>query len=254
MTMTKGHHSPTGVWMAADFRDNLIIDRHDPLFASMRATRRKQLQSASSEDAVTWNVFRSLRQVTPAVWLPELFGAAFPALRAPHCEHATVALWQSVPPPPSLTVDLDESEAEVDVVIEAPTWVWFVEAKLRGDAGAGTATRRDRNQVLRYLDVGTYYAGVRPFYFSLLVADRARSGAGAAAVAEYASLSRPRELLAEHRPDQLRNLAGVSLLTWAHLGEVLGDAADDALREDERAYAARARDWLRDRGIIDRAG
>jgi hypothetical protein len=252
--MTKGHPSPTGVWIAADFRDNLIIDRHDPVFASMRAAKRKHLQSANSEDAVTWNVFRSLRQIAPAVWLRELFGAAFPALRAPHGEHATVAVWQSVSPPPSLTVDLEEGDSEIDVVIEAPTWVWFVEAKLRGDISAGTATRRDLNQVLRYLDVGTYYAGVRPFYFSLLVADRARSAVGAAVVAEYAELSRPRELLADHRPDQLRNLAGISLLTWAHLGEVLADAADDAPREDERAYAARARDWLRGRGIIDRAG
>jgi hypothetical protein len=44
-----------------DFRDNLIIDRHDPIFASMRASKIKHLRSENSEDAVTWNVFRPSR-------------------------------------------------------------------------------------------------------------------------------------------------------------------------------------------------
>jgi hypothetical protein len=247
--MTTGHHSRSGVWISADFRDNLIIDRYDPVFASMRASKRKHLHSANSEDAVTWNVFRSLRQVDPAAWLPALFGAAFPGQVHPHSEHATVELWKTVSPPPSLRLDADEGESEVDVVIETPSWVWFVEAKLRGDISTRTAARGDRDQVLRNLDVGSYYAGVRLFYFSLLVANRTRSEAGAKAVAEYASLARPRELLAAHRPDGLRNLSGVSLLTWGDLGDVLDDAAAAAVRPDEREYAARARDWMAEKGL-----
>jgi len=60
-----GFVSPSGVLIADDFRDNLIIDRHDPVFADMRASKIKHLRSANSEDAVTWNVFRSLRQIAP---------------------------------------------------------------------------------------------------------------------------------------------------------------------------------------------
>jgi hypothetical protein len=86
------------VWIADDFRDNLIIDRYDPVFSSMRANKRKHLRSQNSEDAVTWNVFRSLRQVDVSLWLPSLatkaFGGAVPHPKPP----GTVALWLSAPP------------------------------------------------------------------------------------------------------------------------------------------------------------
>lgn len=48
-----GQLSSSGVWIAADFRSNLIIDRYDPVFADMRASKLKHLRSANSEDAVT---------------------------------------------------------------------------------------------------------------------------------------------------------------------------------------------------------
>lgn len=241
--------SRSGVEIAEDFRDNLIIDRYDPLFASMRATKRKHLQSADGDDAVTWNVFRSLRQVSSAVWLPELFLAAFPNLDPPPSSHAVVTLWQTVAPPPSLLEEMEEGETEIDVVIEAPSWVWFIEAKLGGEVSGGAA-RRERNEVLRSIDVGSYYAGVRSFYFSLLISDALRSRAGVELVQEYRDLERPRELLAGHRPDGLPNLGGVSLLRWTDLVEILGDVARaHATGEDERPYALRAHEWLRARRI-----
>jgi hypothetical protein len=240
--------SPSGVEIAEDFRDNLIIDRYDPVFASMRGIKRKHLHSANSEDAVTWNVFRSLRQISSSVWLPDLFLAAFPEMDPPPASHAVVSLWRTVAPPPSLLEEADEGESEIDVVIEAPSWVWFIEAKLGGDISAGTTTRKERNQVLRNIDVGSFYAGVRSFYFSLLVADEKRSRAGVAVVQEYRDLERPRELLEPHRPDGLPNLRGVSLLRWTDLADILGGVARaHATREDERPYAQRAHDWLRAR-------
>ena len=249
------HRSPSGVEIAEDFRDNLIIDRYDPVFASMRAIRRKHLHSANSEDAVTWNVFRSLRQISSSVWLPDLFLAAFPELDPPPASHAVVSLWQTVAPPPSLLDEADEGESEIDVVIEAPSWVWFINAKLGGEISSGATTRRDRNQVLRDIDVGSFYAGVRSFFFSLLVADEKRARAGLAVVEEYRDLERPRELLEAHRPDGLPNLRGVSHLRWTDLADILaGVARAHATRDDERPYAQRAHDWLRGRRIADEAG
>ena len=69
--------SLSGVWEAHDFRSNLIIDRYDPVFALMRARKLKHLRSVNSEDAVTWNVFRSLRQIAPVSWLPPLWRRRF---------------------------------------------------------------------------------------------------------------------------------------------------------------------------------
>lgn len=247
MHTPSGKTSPSGVRIADDFRDNLIIDRYDPVFARMRATKLKHLRSENSEDALTWNVFRSLRQIDPAVWLPGLFRSAFPAAASPGASRVTVTLWPSVPPPLSLLEEADEGDSEIDVLIESPSWVWFIEAKFRSDISSGTTTRMDRDQVLRNIDVGSHYAGVRPFYFSLLVLDHQRSRAGAAAVERYGEFEQTRALL-RHRPDGLTNLTGVSVITWAHMAAALSAAASTG-RVDERTFAERALRWLKERNI-----
>jgi hypothetical protein len=245
-----GHLSPSGVWIAKDFRSNLIIDRYDPVFADMRASKLKHLRSANSEDAVTWNVFRSLRQVAPEAWLPALWGCTFPLVATPDDLAATVKLWESVRPPLGLLADGDEGASEIDVVIETASWVWFIEAKYRGDISTGTTTRPTRDQILRNLDVGTYYAGVRRFFFAVLLSSGERSPIAAGAVREYSDFTVVRNKLAAHRPDGLANLQSIGQITWAQLSDVLASAAETAQRDDERAYAARAAAWLRERGCV----
>jgi hypothetical protein len=247
MISSEGRLSPSGVWVADDFRSNLIIDRYDPVFADMRASKLKHLRSANSEDAVTWNVFRSLRQIAPEAWLPELWQRAFPAGGVPPDTNVTVKLWESVPPPLGLLADGDEGLSEVDVVLESPTWVWFLEAKYQSDISVGTTTRPDRDQVLRNIDIGSYFAGVRQFFFSLLIASESRSPIGVQRIQEYESLEIPRRKLESHRPDGLKNVGRIGILTWSQLAEVLSHASDTARRGDEQAYARNAVTWLQER-------
>ena len=251
--MTKSAFTASGVRVADDFRDNLIIDRYDAAFEGMRASKLKHLRSANSEDAVTWNVFRSLRQLSPHTWLPTLFSAAFPGRPTLNPDHATVELWVSVSPPPALLLQGDEGDSEVDVMIEAPDWVWIIEAKYRSDISVGTTTRPTRDQLLRNIDIGSYHAGVRPFYFSLLMASEQASAQGAATILKYSDLAQPRSLLASHRPDGLANLRGVSALRWRQVGAVLRTAAQAADRDEERAFASRALAWLTEKGLADNA-
>ena len=245
--------SASGVRTAADFRDNLIIDRYDPVFASMRAGKREHLRSENSEDAVTWNVFRSLRQIEPTAWLPALVKKALPNAELSLGGPVVVNLWSTVAPPPSLLLLGDEGDSEIDVVIESPTWVWFIEAKYGSDISTRTTTRDDRDQVLRNIDVGSYYAGVRDFFFSLLIRSEERSRRGAAAVAKYSDLKEARARLANHRADGLANLKAVTLITWADLGSVLRRAKDLAQRADERGYAERALAWMQRKELLNDA-
>src|SRR5260221_7089729 len=147
MNSDEGQLSPSGVFIAADFRANLIIDRYDPVFADMRASKLKHLRSENSEDAVTWNVFRSLRQIDPAAWLPELCRRGLPGMPTLAPSLSTLSLWVPANPPPGLLQDGDEGVSEVDVVIEAPSWAWFIEAKYHSDISTGTTTRPLRDQV-----------------------------------------------------------------------------------------------------------
>jgi hypothetical protein len=216
----------------------------------MRASKITHLRSANSEDAVTWNVFRSLRQIAPPIWLAALWARAFPSLAAPVDVAVTVQLWFSIEPPLGLIVDGDEGASEIDIAIESSTWVWFLEAKYRSDISLGTTTRPGRDQILRNIDVGSYYAGVRKFYFSLLTVSDSRSPRGAERLRAHSDFEAVRAKLRRHRPDGLQNLAGVGALTWRDLASVLQLAASAAGRVDERAYAQRALEWLRTKEIM----
>ena len=240
----------SGVCVSDDFRDNLIIDRYDRVFAAMRGLKLRHLHSENSEDVVTWNVFRSLRQIDPAVWLPELAKRGLQGTEPPPADGTVLSLWVSVSPPPGLLSGGDEGNSEIDVVIESSSWVWFIEAKYRSDITTCTETRRERDQVLRNIDVGSYYAGTRDFFFSLLIASPETSPLGVAAVARYSDLAEARSLLQDHRPDHLANLRGVTLLTWSDMATVLAMARDAVVRVDEQHYAQRALEWLEAKGHV----
>ncbi len=247
----KSKKSPSGVLIAEDFRSNLIIDRYDPVFADMRASKLKHLRSVNSEDAITWNVFRSLRQVTPEHWLPILWKEAFPALTLnSNLDRTVVRLWESVAPPLGLLEGGDEGDSEIDVIIESPSWVWFIEAKYRSDISSGTKVRPYRDQVLRNLDVGTYYAGVREFFFSLLIDSADRSKVGIQKLGEYQNIETVRSKLTVHRADGLKNLTALGVLTWRQMGTVLQLASESATRQDERLYASRAHEWMDARRLL----
>ena len=104
--------------------------------------------------------------------------------------------------------------------------------------------------VFRFSIHTSYYAGVRQFVFSLLVSTEKRSPEGTKRMHEYSDLSLPKLKLGAHRPDGLQNLRAISQISWAALGSVLEEASRQARREDERTYALRAGEWLRDRCIL----
>ena len=210
------------------------------------------MRSENSEDAVTWNVFRSLRQIDPVAWFAELWRSCQKA-KAPTSAGLGTYVWRSVPPPPSLLASGDEHHSEIDVVLECPSWVWFIEAKFTSDISERTTVRADRDQVIRNIDVGSFYAGARDFYFSLLVKSAAQSPRGAQAVARYRDLSLVRQILAGHRPDGLKNLRDVTLMTWGNLSAALSAAAAGTPLDAERGYAERALAWMRDKELVDAA-
>jgi hypothetical protein len=246
----KGTRSSGGVFLFEDFRDNLIIDRYDVGFLSMRGAKTDSMRSENSEDALTWNVFRSLAQVDPTFWLPRLFRRGFGNDGDVRAVSVGVKLWQRVQPPPALRLfQKDEGESEIDILIETERIAWFIEAKFRSDVSERTTNNPERDQVIRNVDVGSWFAGVRDFYFSLLLLDSARGTKGMALIERYAA-SRDEVLRRlPHRPDRLANLRGIGLLRWSDLAAVLAECAEEAPRDDERAYARHAVEWLEGKRI-----
>jgi len=237
----------SGVRLAADYRDNLIVDRYHPDLATMRGSKRERLRSENSEDALTWNVFQSLNQIDPGFWLPLLMQKAFPEAELPAPQMVIQRLWQDVAPPPSLRLHQgDEGPSEIDVVIETERIVWFIEAKFKSDISTGTTNNPERDQITRNLDVGSWYAGARDFYLALLILDECKSARGVEVVK---SMRRSLPRLA-HRPDGLKNARPPACLRWSQVAEVLRTCAERVPREDERPYAARAHAWMKERRIV----
>lgn len=248
MDSIEGSKTQSGVFVADDFRDNLILDRFDPLFARMRASKLKHMRSQNSEDVITWNVFRSLRQIDPYLWVSRMLSLCFKTPHQNSPNGTTVELWKMIDPPSSLLSEGDEGNSEIDILIENPHWVWFIEAKLNSDISTGTTTRPTRDQILRNIDVGTYYSGVRPFFFSLLYRDKERSKTGLETLKRYQHFEEVRKAL-PHRVDGLVNLAGVGSLTWNDVASVLSEVALVTSRESERYFATRCNEWMLERGV-----
>jgi hypothetical protein len=174
----KGSMTKSGVFVFDNFRDNLIIDKHDLILKNMRSKKIEHLKSENSEDAITWNVFRTLRQINPALWFTRLFANSFQYdtrdIQKPNM--VKIELWKSKLPP--ATFPGPEGRSEVDIIIENESLVWFIEAKYKSDISQGTTNHATRDQIIRNIDVGIAYAGNRKFYFSLLILDEKHSSIG----------------------------------------------------------------------------
>lgn len=247
-----GRTTQSGVFIFDDFRANLIIDRYDPSLLSMRGSKTDSMRSENSEDVLTWNVFRSLAQVDSARWFSRLFERAF-GVSGPTAHLIGLELWKRLEAPPALRlIQKDEGESEIDILIVSEAFAWIIEAKYRSDVSERTTNNAERDQVLRNLDVGSWYAGVRDFYFSLLVLDATTSAKGAALTERYSASHTEVVERLPHRPDKLGNLKGIGLLRWSDCAAVLEESTVSATHDNERIVAARAVEWLRGKGISPR--
>ncbi|MGE6298316.1 hypothetical protein [Guptibacillus hwajinpoensis] len=259
----KGKHTTSGVFEYNDFRDNLLIDKYNPILQSMRSMKTKHLRSENSEDAITWNVFKSLQQINPVYWYPELISkginqTSFPLKKQIDTNQIPnkldIKLWQSIKPPETLLKKGPaEGATEVDVIIECEEFVWVIEAKYKSDISTGTTHDKERNQILRNIDVGSNYAEGRDFYFSLLILDDKSSSKGIAAVEKYS-----RELTEDvsqfedhlkHRTVGLFNLQGLTVFYWRDLAAIFKSCIDQVEDEFEKMIATRVFNWLGDKEI-----
>jgi hypothetical protein len=211
--------SKSGVKLYKDFRDNLIISKYDNQFVNMRSEKLEKIKSSNSEDALTWNYFKSLREINPGDWLPKLFLSVFKSEFKYPLDNIIIGLWQEVSPPPSLLEkQKEEGKSEIDAIIESEDFVWFIEAKYKSDISLRTTNNEARDQIIRNLDVGSFYAGEREFYFSLLYYNDKFTPKGVEKAKEYSSkiLGGLKEIL-NHRKESLENIKGISCFKWDDL-------------------------------------
>lgn len=90
-------------------RDQLLIDRFSHVLEQISERRRAALGVPGSVEGVTWNVFRSLGQIDPALWLPRLASRALGRglkFTRRELDSLRISMWEPVAPPPSRQEDL----------------------------------------------------------------------------------------------------------------------------------------------------
>jgi len=169
-------YSDTGVKVFVDFKDNLIVDPDDPIIAGQARNWRYSkgivkglscLGSENSEDAMTWNVFKTLEKSNPESWFSELFPQIILDKEEQFID-PMLRFWDKYFPP--LLRSFPEGETHVDLTIETSNKLIFIETKYKADISKKTKHDPNRNQIIRNIDVGSWAGKKRAkeFYFILL--------------------------------------------------------------------------------------
>ncbi len=134
-------------------------------FPPSRAEGLPKILSENAEDARTWYYFSPLlsdaTQRTRV--LTQLLRKSFIEVVPPQVfkviHTATIAFWPKLSPPPTRPVA--EGDSEPDLVIRfGQSAVVFVEAKCKSNVSEITTYDPNRDQVIRLIDTGTWYARV----------------------------------------------------------------------------------------------
>ncbi len=232
---SKGSISKSGVFVYDSYKDNIIVDRYNRVFRKMRASKLDAIRSENSEDAMTWNVFRTLQKINPELWLPALFSQSFQNFREDIVKDMKISLWKRFSPPPFLV--LPEGDSEIDVMLENNQFVWFIEVRYKSDISVKTTHDETRNQLIHNIEIGSDYAKHKDFYFSLLILNEKFSPKGKQLLEIYQQ--NPNTIMNNlpHREAGLKNLKGISLVKWEEISKLLVFCEDNAEYEDERQLA-----------------
>ena len=168
--------SDIGVKVFVDFKDNLIVDPVDPKIAGQARNWRFSkgtvkglpcLGSENSEDAMIWNVFKTLEKSNPEKWFSEIF----PRIVLDKDEQFIAPMlkfWEKYFPP--MLRPFPEGETHVDLTMETSNKLIFIEATYKADISKNTKHDPMRDQIIKNIDVGTWAAKKRgkEFHFVLL--------------------------------------------------------------------------------------
>jgi len=169
-------YSDTGVKVFVDFKDNLIVAPDEPIITNQARNWRyskgtvkglSYLGSENSEDAMTWNVFKTLAKSNPEKWFSQIFPQIILDKDEPFIDPMP-RFWDKYYPP--LLRSIPEGETHADITIETSKKLIFIETKYKGDISKKTKHDPNRDQIIRNIDVGSWAAKKRAkeFYFILL--------------------------------------------------------------------------------------
>jgi hypothetical protein len=228
--------------LAAGMRDEFVIAPHHPDRLGRPSGRVGALDRDRYQQALTWNVFRTLELIAPAFWLRRLHARLTGEPSPAPPQIAQVSLWRRLPLPPIQRIDGTRPDAVVDVVIETEHAVWtlMVAPADRPDDDGGVAA---------VIDAGAWLAGAREHHAGIIETRTTNTSFGGRLRERYARSRGSVELRTATRGPARPTSTPPGTLEWTDLTAILEDCQDAPhLAPIERALARNAVEWLRRAG------
>jgi hypothetical protein len=229
--------------VSADVREELVIASHHPDRLRRPAPRLGDITDDRFQQALTWNVFRTLELLAPAFWLRRfhLRLTGDPSVVQPQI--LRISLWQSLPLPPIQRIDGARPDVPVDVIIETEHAVWTLIVARRARA------ENIHERIAEVVDAGGWLAGARELYCGV-IEDDTNTGIGDSLKKRYGRSSASTQLRSASRGPAGPSLKGVGGARWRDLAAILHDCQEaDNLPAIQRALARNTWMWLHSVGI-----
>jgi hypothetical protein len=219
--------------------DEFVIAPHHTDRLRRPAARLDAIDRDRFQQALTWNVFRTLELIAPAFWIRKLhlrlIGDASP--EAP--QTVRISLWHPLPLPPIQRIDGASPDAVADVVIETEHTVWTLMAPTAGYDG-------DDSKVAQAADAGAWLAGAREHYCGIIDTQTTSTSFGGVVKRRYARSRESVTLRSATRGPAAPALTRLGTIEWSDLVSILNECQEaQSLTRIERALARNAVEWLR---------
>lgn len=198
--------------------------------------------------ALTWNVFKTLEQIAPGIWMRPLVARAIGLpdgyRSAPHI--TAVTCWSNLPPAPNAMLRRGRRHSvPVSVIIDTDDTVMTLLTPSPGEMLENVLSETAEGGLLDVAEATAYLAGTRSAYVSVILPIEIEEQVWAPRVRRRAERV-ARVLSSSGRSPE--NLLGMGVTTWSALHDLLSDIARSRfISRTEQRCATTAVDWMSER-------
>ena len=222
-----------------DVRDQFVIAAHHADRLRRPAATPGATEHTRFQQALIWNVFRTLELLAPSFWLRRLHVRLTGEPSIVPAQIVEVRLWRALPLPPIQRIDGGRPDVLADVVIETEHAVWTLIVAPGGDAG------HEDVRAAELVDAGAWLAGARRHHCGVIEAGITSTSLGSVLKSRYARSRESAALRSATRGPAAPAAVTWGVLQWAEMAALLQECRDaHNLPLIERTLARNALDWL----------
>ena len=244
--MFETHHKPD------EFR--LLVSAYHPDTLRDPSSGPDTTQSDRLRHALTWNVFRTLEQIAPSIWMRPLVARATGLpdgySSAPHI--TVVSCWSNLQPAPNAMLRRGRRHSvPVSVIVDTDDTVITFLASSPTEMLDSVLSETAEGGLLDVAEATASLAGTRSAYVSVVLPIEVQEQVWASRVRRSGERV-TRALSSSGRSPE--NIRGIGVTTWGALHELLSEVAQSQfISKSEQRCAMTTVEWMSERLKIDRS-